>query len=198
MVGDIGEQPTHSSNRIRIAAWSTAAVALMVPLIAMQFTDEVHWTLFDFLVAGVLIGGAGLVFELIVRMTGNMVYRVAAGVALVAAFLLIWVNGAVGIIGSENNSANLMYGGVLAVELIGVLLSRFRARGMAFALFSTAAAQVVVTAIALALRLGEPVNSPSQIIGVNAFFIVLFVSSGLLFLQAASASNESAAAPSSK
>ena len=37
------------------------------------------------------------------RKTGDAAYRTAVGVALAAAFLLIWVNGAVGIIGSENN-----------------------------------------------------------------------------------------------
>lgn len=184
MVGDLGEQRAHSSNKLRIAAWSTAAGLLMVPLIAMQFSDEVQWTLGDFVIAGVLIVGVGLAYEFIVRMTGNTAYRVAAGLALVATFLLIWVNGAVGLIGSENNDANLMYGGVLAVELIGVIIARFHARRMAIALFATAAVQVVITGIAVALQLGVPENSTAQVIGVNAFFVALFVSSGLLFLRA--------------
>jgi hypothetical protein len=44
----------------------------------------------------------------------------------VAAFILIWMNLAVGIIGSEDNPANLMYGGVLAVAIVGAFMVRFR------------------------------------------------------------------------
>ena len=106
--------------RWRTAAWATAGLILLVPLVAMQFTDEVNWEVGDFVIFGALLVGVGVTYELVVRMTGNTAYRVAFGVALAAAFLLIWVNGAVGIIGSEDNDANLMYGGVLAIGVIGV------------------------------------------------------------------------------
>ena len=42
--------------------------------------------------------------------------------AIVAAFLLIWINLAVGINGSEDNPANLMYGGVLTVGVFDRIL----------------------------------------------------------------------------
>jgi thiazole synthase ThiGH ThiG subunit len=58
--------------------------------------------------------------------------------ALVAAMLLVWVNLAVGIIGSEDNPANIMYLGVHAVLILGALLALFRPQGMARALFATA------------------------------------------------------------
>ena len=47
------------------------AFILLVPLVAMQFTDEVVWTLSDFVVAGVLLFGSVLVYELAGRMTFN-------------------------------------------------------------------------------------------------------------------------------
>ena len=53
--------------------------------------------------------------ELAARMTGNSAYRAAVGVAVAAAFILVWMNLAVGIIGTEDNPAKLMYGGVLPV-----------------------------------------------------------------------------------
>jgi hypothetical protein len=112
-----------------------AAFILLLPLLAMQMTDEVVWDLADFAVAGALLVGTGLMYELAVRKPGNTAYRAAVGVALAAAFILIWMNLAVGIIGAEDNPANLMYGGVLAVAIIGAAIGRFQPAGMARALW---------------------------------------------------------------
>lgn len=171
----------------RIAGWSAAVVVLLLPLVAMQFTDEVNWSVADFALAGALLLGVGIPLELAVRKSGHAAYRVGVGVALVAAFILVWVNGAVGIIGSEGNDANLMYGGVLAVGIIGAIIARFRPRGMARALFAAAFTQALIAVIALIAGLGAPVNGPREIVGVNAFFVVLFVGSALLFQKAARA-----------
>src|SRR5688572_17475229 len=101
-------------DRWRIAAWSAAALILLLPAAAMQFTDEVSWNAADFAFAAVLIAGTGIAFELAAKRSSSTTYRVAVGLALGAAVLLIWVNAAVGVIGSEDNPANLMYGVVLA------------------------------------------------------------------------------------
>lgn len=138
----------------RLLAWGSAAALLLLPLLAMQFTDEVDWDLADFLVAGALLGGVGLTYELAARMTGNRAYRAGVAVALAAALVLTWMNLAVGIIGSEDNPANLMYGGVLAVGMAGAIIARFRPQGMARALLATALAQVLVGVIALVAGLG--------------------------------------------
>jgi len=66
----------------------------------MQFTDEVNWTPFDFVVAGVLLLGTGLIFDLVIRKIKNIKYRVAISVALLVALLLIWAELAVGILGT--------------------------------------------------------------------------------------------------
>ena len=101
---------------IRIAL--ATGFLLLLPLLAMQFTNEVVWDVADFIVAGVLLFGTGLTYKLAAIKVGNIVYRSAVGLALTAAFILIWVNGAVGIIGSENNDANLMYGAVIGVYVL--------------------------------------------------------------------------------
>ena len=75
-------------------------------------------------------------------------YRIAFGVAIAAIFLLFWINGAVGIIGNEGQPANMLYGLVIGVVLIGALLARFKARGMAKTLFTAAAVQMLVPVIA--------------------------------------------------
>jgi hypothetical protein len=54
------------------------------------------------------------------------------------------MNLAVGIIGSEDNPANLMYGGVLAVGIIGAIIARFEPHGMARALVATTLATSAV------------------------------------------------------
>ena len=130
-------------NRLRLIGWSAAAVLLMLPLVAMRFTSEVDWTLSDFLVMGALIGGCGLVLELATRRSDNLAYRFAWTVAVAAAFLLVWVNLAVGFLGDEGNLANLMFIGVIMVAAIGALVVRARAAGMTQVMVTTAAAQVL-------------------------------------------------------
>ncbi len=73
---------------------------LLIPIIAMQFTDEVKWTLFDFLVAAVLLLSAGLTIDFIIRKVKRTKYRIALIVALLAILFLIWAELAVGIFGT--------------------------------------------------------------------------------------------------
>jgi hypothetical protein len=152
----------------------------------MQVTDQVAWDVADFAFFGALLVGAGVTYELAARKTGNTAYRAAVGVALAAAFILVWVNGAVGIIGTESDDANLMYGGVLAVGIIGAIIARFQPHGMARALFATALAQALVAGIALAAGLGStgPIW-PLDILALTGFFVALFIGSALLFRKAA-------------
>lgn len=157
-------------------------VLLAIPLVAMIFTDEVNWSLSDFLLAGILLFGIGAMYVFISRQSHNIMYRIAAGLTLLSALFLIWANLAVGIIGSEGNVANLMYFGVILILIIGVALSRFLPHGMALALFSTALAQGSTILLAIAAGMHQyPGSSVLEIIMVNGFFIVLFSTSGVLF-----------------
>jgi hypothetical protein len=74
------------------------ACLLLLPLVAMQFSDEVVWDLADFVVAGALLFGAGLAYELIAGRRDSLGYRAAVGVAVLAAVILVWVELAVGIV----------------------------------------------------------------------------------------------------
>ncbi len=73
---------------------------LLIPLIAMQFTDEVNWALFDFIIAGALLLGTGLIGDLVIRKVNKIEHRVVLCLAILAALLLIWAELAVGIIGT--------------------------------------------------------------------------------------------------
>lgn len=78
----------------------TTAIILFIPLIAMQFTDEVNWTLFDFVVAGALLLGTGLMCELAIRKINKIKYRIGICIALLVVLLLIWAELSVGIFGT--------------------------------------------------------------------------------------------------
>ncbi len=170
----------------RIARWSLAALILLLPLLAMQFTTEVAWDFADFMIFGALLAGAGGAYELAMRVSGHRAYRAATAVALAAAFILIWVNLAVGIIGDEGNPANLMYVGVLAVGIIGAIITRGQPRGMARTLSVMAFAQALVPVIALLFLKIAPISGPAGLIilVLNIGFIILFVGSALLFRRA--------------
>ena len=117
--------------------------------------------------------------------THHTAYRLALGVALAAALILVWLSLGVGIIGKDGDPANLMYFGVLAVGIVGALVARFRPRGMARALLATALAQTLVAMLAILGGLGRPWSGPLELLGLNGFFVALFVGSAWLFRRAA-------------
>ena len=175
-----------SGSRWRIAGWGAAALILLHPLVAMRFSDEVNWSAADFLFMGALLGGVGLGLELAVRNTANAAYRAAAGLALASAFLLVWINAAVGIIGSGDEPANLLFGGVLAVAFLGAIAAGFRAAGMVRAMAAAALAQASVPAIATALGLGPTTLLWSaEVLALTGVFAAMWLLSALLFRKAA-------------
>jgi len=165
----------------RIAGWGTAGLALLLP-----WVTGAPWTASDFVVMGVLLGAAGLLVELAAAASGSLAYRAGAGAAVVAAVLLIWVNGAVGFFGDEDNPANLVFAGVIAVAGVGVALARFRPAGMVRAMLATAAAQVLVGAVGLAAGWGSPGDAGvyEAVMGTGAF-AALWLLSAALFRRAA-------------
>jgi hypothetical protein len=152
---------------------------------AMQFTDEVKWDETDFIVFGAMLVAACGTYELAARATGSLAFRAAVGVALAAAFLLVWINLAVGIIGSEDNPANLMYFGVLAVAIVGAVIAGFRPSGLARVLIVTAVAQAFVAVVAILGGFGLPASGPLELLLLNAFFAALWLVSAWLFRRAA-------------
>lgn len=84
-------------NPIRVAAWGAVGLILLTPLVAMQFTREVAWDAEDFLFAGVLLVGAGLLLELILWKVRTPRARLVLAGLIVLAVLAIWTEAAVGI-----------------------------------------------------------------------------------------------------
>lgn len=161
------------------------AILLMIPLVAMQYTDEVVWTGSDFVFAGILLLGTGLAYILISRKSANLIYRIAVGLALASGLFLIWSNGAVGLIGNESEPANLMYFGVIALGLLGGFACKFSPRGLERTMYAIVLSFVVITGIALSAGMQHyPESSVTEIVAVNGLFITLFLLAGLLFRQA--------------
>lgn len=73
---------------------------LFIPLIAMQFTSEVDWSPFDFLIMGGLLFTTALLCEFILRKVKTVRSRIMLCVATLAALFLIWAELAVGIFGT--------------------------------------------------------------------------------------------------
>lgn len=137
-----------AANAIRIAAWSIAGLVLCVPLVAMQFTSEVDWTVFDFIVAAAMLGATGLMAEVLFRRSAGLAYRAGTVFALGAILFTMWANLAVGIAGNEDDPFNLLYFALLAFVVLVAVLVRFRALGLALISVGAVAGLALLGAVA--------------------------------------------------
>lgn len=108
-------------------------------------------------------------------------YRAGLAVAVSSTLLLLWMIGALGVIGSGGRQ-DLLYVGVVGVALVGSALARLRPRGMAVAMAATVAALLVVAVVALIAGLQDtPGASVPEILGLTAMYVTLFGLAGWLF-----------------
>ena len=176
----------------RWSFWKTPAlitvIILLIPLLRNLYFNGWDWDLRGLLFVsgvGTLIFSIGLTFQMIVRKLATPTYRAAVGVALAGSFMLVWANFVQA--ADDVNPAAMMYLWVPLVEIIGAAMARFRPDGMARALFVTALAQVLVLTIVLLIRNSQVVSwTPAVLRGFcgNAFLVLLFVGSALLFQKA--------------
>jgi hypothetical protein len=173
--------PYMQTKIIRTAA--RIGLILLIPL-ALTLLALWHWRPGALILAIVLLlGGAGLAYQLVAKKISNKAYQFAVGVAVAAVFLLVWMNAAVGgILGDD--PANMMYFGVLLVGFIGATIARLEPQGMSRALFATAFAMLLVPLIALIIGTPAFSNGVVAVFGLHAFFAMLFVGSALLFRRA--------------
>jgi hypothetical protein len=178
--GGPGNGGTRKTNIWRVFGWGTAAGLLLLPAVAMRFTSEVNWTLSDFVFAAAMFGAVGGLFELAAKSRNSMAYRAGVAVALAAGFLLVWINLAVGVLGTEHDDANLMFAGVLGVAALGAVAARFRPAGMARGMIAAAVAQLAVGVIALAAGL----DSKGPIMPFTCAFCAMWLAAAWLFHRA--------------
>ena len=95
------------------------ALVLSLPLVAMQFTDEVVWTLWDFIVVGVLLTAIGVAIELALKKAGNL--AIAIGIAALGVFSGLW--------GEAGDAPGLVLLGILLIASACALGVRSAQRG---------------------------------------------------------------------
>ena len=117
---------------------------------------------------------------------GRTTYRLGAAVALGASFLQVWMNLAVGIVGSEDNPVNQGFFGVVVAAGACAFTARFRAEGMARAMLATAGVQAMLAAAvatAPSTARDEP-NGPIGVLVLSGVFVALWLISAWLFHRA--------------
>jgi energy-converting hydrogenase Eha subunit C len=174
------------AQRWRIFGWGLALAILAMPFVALQLhTQGVDWSAGDFVFAAVIFATVGGLLELAVRLTPSRLYRGAAALALLGGLLVVWINLAVGIVGSEHNPDNQLFFVALLMAIAGGIGARFKADGMKRAMITAAVAVVIAFAIAESGRQDEPMVHP-LVEGIGtSIFVLLFVGSAWLFRKAA-------------
>lgn len=115
----------------RIVVWGCAAALLLAATIANRTVAGFNWTPRDFLGAALVLGAVCLAYEITTRKAASSAFRAATCLALLGGFVVVWANFAVGIIGTEDNPANLMFLAPLALGAAAAFAVRFRPAGMA-------------------------------------------------------------------
>ena len=163
------------------------ALILLIPLLGNHFVDGWNWRPGGFVVLGALLFGLGFTYQLVTRNNDAIAYRAALCIAFAAALLVAWGNL---VQFADVNPDAVLYFGVPIVAFIGAAVARLRPNGMARALFVTALAQALVLAVVLTKMIGRNPDVDTWTapelrgVGGNAFDVLLFVLSALLFRRA--------------
>lgn len=162
-----------------------ALIVLTIPLTAMLFTHEINWEPLDFGVAWLLIFGTGISFHFICRAYRNSIYKIASALAVCAGFAIIWINGAVGIIGNEENPINFLFGIVLLIMFLGSYLVKRSPRKMAWVMLVTAVSQIVITLWGTLIHLSNyPEYNFAGVIRITLLFSTIWGLTSLLYYKA--------------
>ncbi|PHR48070.1 MAG: hypothetical protein COA32_05970 [Fluviicola sp.] len=87
-------------NKRLIIILSAVIILLLIPFVAMQFTNGVNWSSSDFVIMGILLTGTGLLLEFSLRKIKTVKYRLMVSGIIIFLFLLVWVELAVGVFGT--------------------------------------------------------------------------------------------------
>jgi hypothetical protein len=154
----------------------------------MQISDEWHWTIGSFLLAGIVIGGVGLLYELAERASGSRAYRAGVAVALVTSVLTVWATVV------RDDGTGIGYFLVVMAAVVGGFSAWFRPAGMARAMLGVAIMQVLLgIAIATAPSTASLPGGPVKALLSGGFFTVLWLISASFFRAAAKEGHKAAA-----
>jgi len=159
-----------------------ALVPVIGLLIASRLVEGWNWEPRGFVLAYVLFFATGMAYVLIARKIGSWSYKAGVGIALVTGFALGWstmVQTA-----DSDHPERLWFLSVLAVGLVGAVLTRLNPRGLALTLFSMAAVLALISV--MIPPTGAPPDQAQRMVIGHVGNVVLFAASGLLFRHASS------------
>ncbi len=136
---------------------------------------------------------AGLLITLIFTRKAPASFKLACALGILPVILISWINGAVGIIGAEENPANLLFVGVFAAGLLPAVRSGFSPDGLSRAMLAAAAAQLTAAVIvALLAGFSHSIKMAAGMLAVNGCFAAIWAAAYVL-LQRTSLHTDSSA-----
>ncbi|MHA3839780.1 hypothetical protein ACX0GZ_00980 [Sphingomonas aestuarii] len=111
--------------------------------------------------------------------SGTVSYRLGGAAALLAGFLVCWVNVTVGIV-REDDPANLGFFGVVVTAAACAFVARFRAHDMARAMLAVAVVQAWLAVVILTAPSTTPEGARRVVIATSVL-LTLWLSSAALF-----------------
>lgn len=137
-----------------------------------------NWDTTDYVIATTLLTSCALVTWLITRNARSLWHILAGTLAALGGLLLVWMQLAVGLVGSGEHPINQAMGLVLAAGGIGATLSRFRASGMRTTMLAVAGTQMSLGALGFILLTPDMF---SDVFLVTTFFAGIWTGSAFLF-----------------
>ena len=181
----IGKGRNERSGTLRLMAW-TAAAGLMLLIIAVRLAGGLGgWSTGDVVLVAAILLAACLVFDLATRLAPNASYLAGTAVALLAGAGLVVVNGAVGLVGAEDEPHNRLFVAVILVALTTAALTRGRPEGMARAMIAAAVVHVALSAALLgAVGVGPAGHMGIEAVGLSGF-AALWLAAAWLYRRSA-------------
>ena len=167
-------------NYWRVARWTAALVLLLIPAVMMRVSNEWHWSIGSFVVAGIVIGGVGLLYELAEKASGSRAYRAGVAIVLVTSFLTVWTT----IVRDDGNGIGFLL--LVVTAAVGAFAAWFRPAGMARAMLGVAVMQALVgVAVATAPVTASVPDGSFRALVFSGVFTALWLLSALCFRAAA-------------
>lgn len=130
------------------------------------------------------------------KLSRSNAYRGGALVALSASFVEVWMNAAVGIVGSNDNPVNQGFFGIVVTAGACAFVARFRPDGMARAMLAVAVVQTLLAiAVATAPSTAQEAMGPWGVLALSAFFVGLWLVAAALFHLSASSRQDEKSLP---
>src|SRR4028119_2475742 len=165
----------------RIGAWTAAAGLMLLPISIQVISGNFGWSTADFVFVGVILLTSCFIFDLAARKARNLSYLLGSASALAAGFGLVIVNGAVGLVGSEDEAHNLLFLAVVLVAIMGAVAARGRPQGMAGAMFAAGIIHLAISAALLFRAGGVSDGDPRmEILGLS-MFVAIWLAAAWLF-----------------